>query len=90
MDSFIVMAGKIVGIRLASILLPEPGGPIRMTLCPPAAAISRALFASFCPLTCEKSIKLFTLGVVSRLDLAGAIFVLPVRCAYSLFMLSTG
>ena len=38
--------GKIVGIRLASIVLPLPGGPIIKILWPPAAAISRARLAS--------------------------------------------
>ena len=30
----------MLGKRLASIVFPEPGGPIKITLCPPAAAIS--------------------------------------------------
>ena len=49
------MSGKIVLNLFASIDLPEPGSPIRNTLCPPAAAISKALFASSCPFTSEKS-----------------------------------
>jgi hypothetical protein len=34
-------------MRLASIVLPEPGGPISKMLCPPEEAISRARLA-FC------------------------------------------
>ena len=49
------MSGKIVLNLLASIDFPEPGSPIRNTLCPPAAAISKALFAISCPFTSEKS-----------------------------------
>ena len=37
-------------VRLASVLLPEPGGPISKALCPPAAAISSARLANSCPL----------------------------------------
>ena len=35
-----VGAGKSPGTRLASIVLPAPGGPTRSALWPPAAAIS--------------------------------------------------
>jgi hypothetical protein len=34
-----------VGMRLASIVFPEPGGPIIRMLCPPAQATSKARFA---------------------------------------------
>ena len=37
-----VKGGKIVGMRLANMVLPAPGGPIKMALCAPAAAISKA------------------------------------------------
>ena len=37
------------------MLLPEPGGPMKITLCPPAAAISSARLAAACPLTSAKS-----------------------------------
>ena len=37
----------MVGNLLANIVLPAPGGPIRITLCPPAAANSSALFDIF-------------------------------------------
>src|SRR3989339_1441128 len=40
---------------LASMDLPAPGGPIMMRLCPPDAAISRALLATAWPFTSEKS-----------------------------------
>ena len=36
------MAGRIEGIRRASIVLPVPGAPSSSRLCPPAAAISSA------------------------------------------------
>ena len=51
----IVKGGKMVGIRLASMVLPLPGGPMRMTLCPPAAAISKARLMFSCPFTSLKS-----------------------------------
>ena len=38
--------GKIPGSRLATIVLPAPGGPTMSRLCPPAAAISNARRAS--------------------------------------------
>ena len=50
-DSSIVKSG----ILFAIIVFPEPGGPINMQLCPPAAAISNALFTFSCPFTSEKS-----------------------------------
>ncbi len=50
------IGGRIVGNLFASIDFPEPGGPIRMTLCPPEAAISKARLQFSCPLTSEKSI----------------------------------
>ena len=40
-----LIGGRIDGMRLESIDFPVPGGPIRRTLCPPAAAISSARFA---------------------------------------------
>ena len=50
-----VMGGKILGKRLANIVFPAPGGPIKIMLCPPAAAISMHRFMLSCPLTSEKS-----------------------------------
>ena len=41
--------------RLASIDLPEPGGPIMQTLCPPAAATVRARLTLSWPRTSRKS-----------------------------------
>ncbi|MNL55748.1 hypothetical protein D3C87_1791800 [compost metagenome] len=45
----------MLGKRLASMVLPEPGGPTSITLWPPAAATSRARFAKACPFTSSKS-----------------------------------
>ena len=42
-----VMSGSIDGMRFASILFPEPGGPIIRVLCPPAAAISSARLTGY-------------------------------------------
>ena len=47
--------GRIVGRRLATIDLPDPGDPIIMMLCPPAAATSMARTRAGCPLTSLKS-----------------------------------
>ena len=41
-DSLMVSGGRIVGRRFAIMVFPAPGGPIMITLCPPAAAISKA------------------------------------------------
>ena len=38
--------GRMPGRRRASMVLPAPGGPTMSRLCPPAAAISSARFAS--------------------------------------------
>jgi hypothetical protein len=46
----------MVGKRFASMVLPAPGGPIKMALCPPAAAISSARLIFSCPFTSQKSI----------------------------------
>ena len=43
------------GRRLASIVFPEPGGPISMMLCPPAAAISIQRLTLSWPFTSAKS-----------------------------------
>jgi hypothetical protein len=52
-DSSCVIGGNMDGMRRASIVLPQPGGPTRMTLWP-AAAISSARFATIWPQTiCE-------------------------------------
>jgi len=50
-----VSGGRIPANRLASIDLPEPGGPIIRTLWPPAAATSSARLAVAWPRTSRKS-----------------------------------
>ena len=45
MRSSMVSGGRMPGILRASMVFPEPGGPLMMTLCPPAAATSKARFA---------------------------------------------
>lgn len=47
--------GKIEGRRLASMDFPLPGAPMRIILCPPAAATSNARFTFSCPFTSAKS-----------------------------------
>ena len=47
--------GRMPGTRRASIVLPAPGGPTMSRLCPPAAAISSARFASCWPRTSARS-----------------------------------
>ncbi len=49
------MGGRIDGSRRASIVFPQPGGPTKSRLCPPAAAISSARFAASCPRTSARS-----------------------------------
>ena len=41
--------------RFASMVFPAPGGPMRITLCPPDAAISNALLIFSWPFTSAKS-----------------------------------
>ena len=67
-DSSKVKEGRMVGSLRASIVFPEPGGPIIITLWLPAAATSKALLACSCPLTSAKSIRLFLLSwkIVSK------------------------
>lgn len=43
--------GRIEGRVRARSVFPAPGGPFKSMLCPPAAAISKALFACSCPWT---------------------------------------
>jgi hypothetical protein len=43
------------GNRLLNIVLPLPGGPIKIMLWPPAAAISIERFTDSCPFTSAKS-----------------------------------
>ena len=49
------MAGNIPVMRLASIVLPEPGAPIIMRPNSPVAATAMPRFAISCPQTSEKS-----------------------------------
>ena len=56
--------GKIDGSLFANIDFPAPGGPIRIILCPPAAAISIALLTCSWPLTSEKSKSYFIFSSV--------------------------
>src|SRR5213594_3627917 len=51
--------GRMVGSRRASIVFPDPGGPIIRMLCPPAAATSSARLACACPFTSAKSTSSF-------------------------------
>ena len=44
-DSALVISGRIVGRRRASIVFPAPGGPMSSAPCPPAAAIVRGRLA---------------------------------------------
>ena len=44
------MGGSMVGIHLAIMVFPEPGGPTISMLCLPLTATSHALLKSFCPL----------------------------------------
>jgi len=53
--SCMVIGGKIEASLLLNIVFPLPGGPIRMILCPPAAAISIERFTDSCPFTSAKS-----------------------------------
>ncbi len=55
MDSSKVIGGSMEGMRLASIVFPEPGGPIISMLWPPAADTSMARLTCSCPLTSAKS-----------------------------------
>ena len=80
-DSSNVKSGNIVGILFAIIVFPEPGGPINMQLCPPAAAISNSLFTFSCPFTSEKSsfYLLFLLYIFNMSICAFSIFLFPFR-----------
>ena len=81
-DSSKVISGRMVGRRLASMLLPEPGGPMSSTLWLPLAAISRARLASGWPFTSAKSRN----SVPSRFPYwasAGESFTFPWRWASS-------
>ena len=73
--------GKSDGSRCASIDLPVPGGPVKSSECPPAAAISSARFARACPRTSDKSGAAVAAG--SAAGEASARSVRAVRCAHT-------
>ena len=64
MASCKVSGGRMEDKRLASMLLPEPGGPIMMTLWLPAAETSIALLMFSCPLTSLKSTAGSNIGTI--------------------------
>ena len=64
-NEIIETSGKTVGIDLASIVLPLPGGPTNKILCPPATATSKARLAIVCPFTNAKSYEDFFSEAVS-------------------------
>ena len=47
--------GRMLGSRSASMVFPDPGGPVKSRWCPPAAAISRANLPWACPATSDIS-----------------------------------
>src|SRR3989442_1235644 len=57
LNSFVFLGGRMVGMRLASMVLPAPGGPMKMMLWPPAQATSRARLAACWPRTSRRSTK---------------------------------
>ena len=61
-----VSGGRIPASRFASIVLPDPGGPIIRTLWPPPAATSSARFAVVWPRTSRKSGAVARLGIDAR------------------------
>ena len=85
-----VIGGKIEGKRFASILFPEPGGPISSTLWPPLAAISNARFAWVCPRTSAKSGKAGDAKSILLWGIWGNMVRLPVRWSISCFTFVTG
>ena len=79
-----VMSGRMEGKRLASMDLPLPGGPTISTLCPPAAATSRARFTFSWPFTSEKSGKTASASVMGG-AFCGAMGSSPLKWASSSF-----
>ena len=67
----------MVGMRRASIVLPEPGAPTIITLWPPAAAISNARLTAACPLGeaagCGRGIRPHGRAPFGRHDLTAAV-----------------
>jgi len=83
--------GRIPGSRFASMVLPDPGGPISSRLCPPDAAISIARLMFSWPFTSEKprsvSLKLFRNSSLV-FTLVGSSFTSPLKKSISSLMLS--
>ena len=73
MASFEFRGGNIVGKHRAKRLFPEPGGPMRSRLCPPAAAISRALRAFGMPFTSRRLVDVVECGL--HVWIAGGSFI---------------
>ena len=68
--------------RFASMVFPEPGGPIIIRLWCPAAATSSALLTLSCPLTSEKSTSYLLASpakISSRFILTGSNFLVPLK-----------
>ena len=75
---------------MASMDLPEPGGPDMSTWCPPpAAAISRARFTGSCPFTSAKSRQRRAVSPGCHRG-AGSMGISPDRWAHSWRTSSTG
>ena len=85
-----LMSGRMPGRRLASMLLPAPGGPIIRTLCPPAAATSSARLTFSCALTSAKSGRGAPSYASSAGGSAGDSGASPRRCASSSARFWTG
>ena len=62
-DSSISSWGRMVAKAFASMVFPEPGGPIINMLWPPAAAISSARFPCSLPRMCWRSFSVISFGV---------------------------
>ena len=54
-DIVVTLATLFMFQGAALLVLPAPGGPMRMRLCPPAAAISKARLMFSCPFTSLRS-----------------------------------
>ena len=72
--------GEILISLKANIVLPVPGGPIKIRLCPPAAAISSARLACGWPATSDisKALALWCWGLFLAVSSSG---LLLLRCA---------
>ena len=79
------IAGRMPGRRRASMVLPDPGGPMSRMLCAPAAATSSARFAPACPRTSAKSASSRMAAARYRAGstAAGASGASPARCRHT-------